>query len=268
MIAEEHKEIKKLEMKASETEAEIKKIKARQILEKKLVKVEARNKKREVKRQERLNKKKMEEERLKKQHDEVIEKILKPTREEMKDLEELRAEERKIVRAEQLLESKRRGEARRKAILDKKLQKLKDEEEAKMAMKRKIKKKERKNHAKRVVTRASKIQQKREKRLNAYVRHVGGRGNVASVHIQALYRGHYARNHLDESKAKIVEARKKKKQELQNIAATNIQKVVRGMLGKSRAKSIREKKIKKRKKKSVWKKLKKIIKRSERQMKL
>jgi hypothetical protein len=241
-IADEHRGIEKLERQATKTEAEIKKIKAREILDKKLQKIETRNKRREAKRQERLSKKKLEEERIKKQQEENIDKILKPTREEMKELEEIRAEERKIVRAEQMMESKRRGEARRKAVLDKKLKKLKDEEEAKMAAKRRIKKMERNNRAKRVVTRASELHQKREKRLNEYVRHVGGRGNVASVHIQALYRGHYARNHLDESKAKVVEARKKKREETQNEAATKIQKIARGRQGKSKVAMVRKRK--------------------------
>ena len=57
-------------------------------MDKKLQKLETRNKRRETKRQERLSKKKLEEERIKKQQEENIDKILKPTREEMKELED------------------------------------------------------------------------------------------------------------------------------------------------------------------------------------
>ena len=55
-------------------------------------------------------------------------------------------------------------------------------------------------------------QEIRDKEKVAYLRKVGGRGNVAAVHIQKLFRGYYTRENLDNKVQKIIAERKLQRQ--------------------------------------------------------
>ena len=77
-------------------------------------------------------------------------------------------------------------------------------------------------------------QEVRDKEKAAYLRKVGGRGNVAAVHIQKLFRGYYTRENLDDKVQKVIAERKIRENKKRNNAAVQIQRIARGKQGRKR----------------------------------
>ena len=70
-------------------------------------------------------------------------------------------------------------------------------------------------------------QEVRDKEKLHIWRKVGGRGNVAAVHIQKLFRGYYTRENLDDKVQKVIAERKIRGKKKRNDAAIQIQRIAR-----------------------------------------
>ena len=92
----------------------------------------------------------------------------------------------------------------------------------------------RRRKAGKVMYRAYAKQEVRDKEKVAYLRKVGGRGNVAAVHIQKLFRGYYTRENLDNKVQKVIAERKLRDKKKRNNAAVQIQRIARGRQGRKR----------------------------------
>ena len=149
--------------------------------------VKIRNEERAKKRSDRMEAKRIEAAKAKEIQDRNIEKLVKSSDIHTDEFRKKRDEYRKAIKREQHHESVRRGEARRRAVREKK--EAKERELAalnrpKRALPAAVR---RRRKAGKVMYRAYAKQEIRDKEKVAYLRKVGGRGNVAAVHIQKLF---------------------------------------------------------------------------------
>ena len=225
--------------KEDEQAAEKQKLKAiedreRQQRQEALKHVKARNEERTKKRLNRMEQKKIEAAKAKEIQDRNIEKLVKSSGIHTEEFKKKRDQYRKAIKREQQQESVRRGEARRRAVKEKK-----EAKERELAALNKPKRAlppavRRRRKAGKVMYRAYAKQEVRDKEKVAYLRKVGGRGNVAAVHIQKLFRGYYTRENLDDKIQKVIAERKVRGRKKRNDAAIQIQRIARGRQGKKR----------------------------------
>ena len=158
------------------------------------------------------------------------------------EFQKARDQYRKEIKREQMLETKRRGEARLKAVREKKAAKARELaalNRPKRALPDAVKNRRK---AEKIMYKAFEKQQIRDKEKDVYLRKVGGRGDVAAVHIQKAFRGYNTRENLDDTKQKMMQERKIRETQRRDAAATKIQKIARGNLGK---KHVEEKRLQK-----------------------
>ena len=196
--------------------------------------VKARNEERAKKRSDRLEAKRIEAAKAKEIQDRNIDKLVKSSGIHTDEFKKKRDDYRQAIKREQHQESVRRGEARRRAVREKK-----EAKERELAAFNRPKRPlpaavRRRRKAGKVMYRAYAKQEVRDKEKAAYLRKVGGRGNVAAVHIQKLFRGYYTRENLDDKVQKVIAERKLRDKKKRNNAAVQIQRIARGRQGRKR----------------------------------
>ena len=215
---------------------------ARQKLLNELKVVQIRNEERERKRKERLEDKTRETEKIKEIQQKNIETLLKTSVVNTDEFQKARDAYRREIKREQMAETKRRGEARLRAVRLKKEKKERELAELNRPKRPLPEAVKRRRKAEKVMYKAAEKQQERDKEKDLYLRKVGGRGNVAAVHIQKAFRGYNTRENLDDKKQKVMKERKAREQKKRDDAAVKIQKIARGNFGKKR---VDEKRMKK-----------------------